>query len=145
MNKLIIATDLSEQREQLFNYALKLAEKMNAEVELMTIINKNIEYMPADISMNFVDQWEARQYVANKMLMQVKEQHPEVKSEVVVFIGDPKEDIIHHAIESKATMIILGTHGRTGMSHTLIGSTAEYVVRHSPIPVLVVPMKNYVH
>lgn len=72
MNKLIIATDLSEQREQLFNYALKLAEKMNAEVELMTIINKNIEYMPADISMNFVDQWEARQYVANKMLMQVK-------------------------------------------------------------------------
>lgn len=145
MNKLIIATDLSEQREQLFNYALKLAEKMNAEVELMTIINKNIEYMPADISMNFVDQWEARQYVANKMLTQVKEQHPEVKSEVVVFIGDPKEDIIQHAIESKATMIILGTHGRTGMSHTLIGSTAEYVVRHSPIPVLVVPMKNYVH
>ena len=145
MNKLIIATDLSEQREQLFNYALKLAEKMHAEVELMTIINKNIEYMPTDISMNFDDQWEARQYVANNILAQVKEQHPEVKLEVVVFIGDPKQDIINHAVESKATMIILGTHGRTGMSHTLIGSTAEYVVRHSPIPVLVVPMKNYVH
>ena len=145
MNKIIITSDLNEQRGQVFDFGLKLAKKMNASVELVTIINQNIEYMPADIGMNFVDQWEAREYQARTTLEQVKAQHPELNIEVVVFVGNPKEDIIQYAIDHKDCMIVVGTHGRTGFSHTLMGSTAEYVVRHSPIPVVVVPMKNYVH
>ncbi len=145
MNKIIITSDLNEQRGQVFDFGLKLAKKMNAAVELVTIINQNVEYMPADIGMNFVDQWEAREYQARTVLEQVKNQHPELNIEVVVFVGNPKEDIIKYAIDHKDCMIVVGTHGRTGFSHTLMGSTAEYVVRHSPIPVVVVPMKNYVH
>jgi nucleotide-binding universal stress UspA family protein len=64
---------------------------------------------------------------------------------MIVFVGDPKDSIIERAIEIKASMIVLGTHGRTGLSHLLMGSTAEYVIRHSPIPVLVIPINNYPH
>src|SRR5579883_2492899 len=55
--------------------------------------------------------------------------------------GDPREDIIATAKAVHADMIVVGTHGRTGLNHMLIGSVAEYVVRHSPVPVLVVPSK----
>lgn len=145
MNKLILTSDLGEQRDVVFDFGLQLARKMNAELDLVTIINRNVEYMPADIGMNFSDQWEAREYQARAILEKVKASNPDLAISVTVFPGDPKTDIIQHAIDSKAQLIILGTHGRTGLSHTLMGSTAEYVVRHSPVPVLVVPVKNYTH
>src|SRR6185436_18443907 len=56
--------------------------------------------------------------------------------------GDPREEIIAVANEWGANIIVVGTHGRTGLTHLLMGSTAEYVVRHAKVPVLDVPMKK---
>jgi nucleotide-binding universal stress UspA family protein len=53
--------------------------------------------------------------------------------------GTPQKEIINKAIEWNADLIVMGTHGRTGLEHLLMGSVAEYIIRHSPIPVLVVP------
>ncbi len=143
MKKIIITTDLSN--DIIINEGLKFAKALNAEVELVAVINKNIDYIPMDTGMSFTSQWEARKHMANKALKEIKDQHPELNIKVVVFIGDPKEAIIEYAIESKASIIVTGTHGRTGLSHLLMGSTAEYIIRHSPIPVLVIPMNNYLH
>ena len=52
--------------------------------------------------------------------------------------GNPSREIIKTAGEWEADLIVLGTHGRSGISRVLLGSTAEGVVRHSPIPVLTV-------
>jgi nucleotide-binding universal stress UspA family protein len=52
--------------------------------------------------------------------------------------GNPRREIIKTAEEWKADLIVLGTHGRSGVSRVLLGSTAEGVVRHSQIPVLTV-------
>lgn len=145
MNKILITTDLSKDKEVIIKEGLVLAKDLKAEVELVTIINKNIDYMPADIGMNFSDQWEAREYAAKTTLKDIKEKHPDINIKVVVFLGDPKQDIIEYAIESKATIIVVGTHGRTGVQHLVMGSTAEYIIRHSPIPVLVIPMNKYLH
>jgi nucleotide-binding universal stress UspA family protein len=54
-------------------------------------------------------------------------------------IGHPGEQICARARDRRADMIVASTHGLTGLKHVLIGSTAEYVVRHAPCPVLVVP------
>jgi nucleotide-binding universal stress UspA family protein len=145
MNKVLITSDLSKDMEAIINEGLVLAKELKAEVELVTVINKNVDYIPADIGMNFNDQWEAREYVAKKTLEEIKEKHPYLNIKVVVFLGDPKEDIIEYAIESKATIIVTGTHGRTGLLHLLMGSTAEYIIRHSPIPVLIIPVNKYRH
>ena len=56
--------------------------------------------------------------------------------------GRPTEDIIKTAESWNADLIVMGTHGRTGLLHLLLGSIAEHVLRHSKIPVLVVPSKN---
>lgn len=52
--------------------------------------------------------------------------------------GKPFVEIVRHAREIEATMIVMSTHGRTGLSHALLGSTTETVVRKAPCPVLVI-------
>lgn len=52
--------------------------------------------------------------------------------------GDPADEIIHAVEETKPAMVVLGTHGRKGLTHLLLGSVAERVVRMSPAPVLTV-------
>jgi nucleotide-binding universal stress UspA family protein len=56
--------------------------------------------------------------------------------------GNPYEAILRVAKEWEADLIVLGTHGRTGLSHLLIGSVAEKVIRHSTIPIFIVPIKH---
>ena len=52
--------------------------------------------------------------------------------------GNPQEDILETAKDWNADLLVLGTHGRTGLKHLLMGSVAERVLRHSDIPVMVV-------
>jgi glycine betaine transporter len=60
-----------------------------------------------------------------------------IKTETLVVEGVPFQCIVDHANEWKANLIVMGTHGRTGLSHALTGSVAERVVRHSHCPVLI--------
>ncbi|GIX47410.1 MAG: universal stress protein [Candidatus Tectimicrobiota bacterium] len=60
------------------------------------------------------------------------------RCEVRVTAGDPAEAIVRMARELAADLIVMGTHGRTGLQHVLLGSVAEKVVRHAPCPVLTI-------
>jgi len=62
--------------------------------------------------------------------------------EVTTAAGHPAEAIVRTAEECGADLIVMGTHGRTGLSHVLLGSVAEKVVRMAPCPVLTVRHKN---
>ena len=59
-------------------------------------------------------------------------------AETVILEGLPRPVIVDSAIELRCEMIVMGTHGRSGLAHLLLGSVAEYVVRHSKVPVLTV-------
>jgi nucleotide-binding universal stress UspA family protein len=72
-----------------------------------------------------------------KMLEDVKPSDPSVGFTHRLTMGDPAGEIVRIAEEEQATMIVLGTHGRTGMTRLLMGSVAEAVVRRAPCPVLV--------
>jgi nucleotide-binding universal stress UspA family protein len=58
---------------------------------------------------------------------------------VILEMGDPREVIVRHARSLPADLVVMGTHGRSGFQHLLLGSVAENVVRTAPCPVLVVP------
>lgn len=62
-----------------------------------------------------------------------------VSATEAVRVGIPHERIREYAAEANADLITMGTHGRTGMSHALLGSVAERVVRTSDVPVLTIP------
>jgi nucleotide-binding universal stress UspA family protein len=145
MQTIIVATDLSDIKNDVLNAGYLFAKKLEAKVYLTVIVNQRLDYFPPDTGMIFTDQWEARKYLAEKQLEEIKSSYTGVPTEIVVTIGDPEKEIIQQAIDYKADLIIIGTHGRTGFKHMVMGSTAEYVVRHSHIPVLVIPMNKYLH
>ena len=145
MNHIIMALDFSEFSPQVEKVGYTLAQKINASVTLVTIINQFIDYVPGDTGQVFENQWEARKDIALRSLKEVEERHPDVPTEIVSFIGDPKEDIIELSLKKHTTFIVMGTHGRTGISHLVTGSTAEYIIRHSLVPIIVVPMNMHRH
>jgi nucleotide-binding universal stress UspA family protein len=56
----------------------------------------------------------------------------------VLHEGAPRQEILNTAAEIKADLIVMGTHGRTGLAHLLFGSVAEHVVRHASVPVFTI-------
>jgi nucleotide-binding universal stress UspA family protein len=72
-----------------------------------------------------------------KMLEDVKPSDPSVPYAHRLTMGDPAGEVVRIATDENAEMIILGTHGRTGMTRLLMGSVAEAIVRRAPCPVLV--------
>jgi nucleotide-binding universal stress UspA family protein len=72
-----------------------------------------------------------------KMLEDVKPSDPSVPFAHRLTMGDPASEVVRIAADENAEMIVLGTHGRTGMTRLLMGSVAEAIVRRAPCPVLV--------
>ncbi|MCC7401721.1 MAG: universal stress protein [Chitinophagaceae bacterium] len=142
MSHILIALDLSDFSPGVEKVGYDLAKKIGATVTLVTIINKHINYVPPDTGEIFENQWEARKSIAEKALMTAKRNHPDITTDIITFTGDPKEDIVRLSIEKQSTFIVMGTHGRTGISRMVMGSTAENTLRNSVIPVIVVPMNK---
>lgn len=59
-------------------------------------------------------------------------------AETMIREGSPRQEILNAARETSADLIVMGTHGRTGLAHLLFGSVAEHIVRHAPVPVFTV-------
>ncbi|MGH6634906.1 MAG: universal stress protein [Gammaproteobacteria bacterium] len=143
IRSLLIPTDFSDLAEHTMDYALGLAVALNASVELL-----HVHYSPAlslqdgDLAMPFDPALEA-EYEANAQqrldTLAEKYRASGVKVSGRLLSGVPYAEIIRVAEEGSADLIVIGTHGRTGLAHLLMGSVAERVVRSSPIPVLTVP------
>ncbi len=67
-----------------------------------------------------------------------------VRYETLVVSGDPAQKVLDTAGDLDADLIVMGTHGRKGLSHLVLGSVAERVVRESPTPVLTAHSKTHV-
>lgn len=135
----LYATDFSESSDYAFEYALSLAKKFNSRLLLVHVINEPVDlrgfYVP-HISFDKLE--EEIKEGANKMMEKFCRKHLADYDNYETFIlpGIPYDEIIKKAEEENADLIVMGTHGRTGLDHVLFGSTAEKVVRKSPVPVM---------
>lgn len=135
----LYATDFSESSDYAFEYALSLAKKFNSRLLLVHVINEPVDlrgfYVP-HISFDKLE--EEIKEGANKMMEKFCRKHlPDYDNyETFILPGIPYDEIIKKAEEENADLIVMGTHGRTGLDHVLFGSTAEKVVRKSPVPVM---------
>ena len=64
-----------------------------------------------------------------------------LRCETAMLVGRPDAEIVARANATGAELIVMGTHGRSGLAHALLGSVAERVVQHSPCPILIVPKR----
>jgi len=138
---ILFATDFSESSDYAFQYAYSLARKFNARLLVVHIINEPVDlrgfYVP---HISFEKLEEEIEEGAQKMMEKFCRTHIRDYDNYETFIvpGIPYDEIIKKATENSADLIILGTHGRTGLDHVLFGSTAEKVVRKSTVPVMTI-------
>ena len=143
-NQILIAVDLSESSELVIKKGIELAIKMEASVILSSVVPMYVDYLQSQMSM-VPSPWDeiytAQKEAAIKELKLVQDKFPNIPIEIYVEVGNAKDVVIEKAKKEKVDYIVVGTHGRTGFSHVVMGSTAEYIVRHATMPVMVVPMK----
>ena len=137
---ILVAVDFSKFTAAALDYATFLAEAFGATLTLVTVMEPRI--YPEDVIMGLsVDEidrlWiESEEKNLHALCQTIKWGIP---STTVVEKGTPWSQIIASAKSWNADLVVLGTHGRTGLKHAVMGSTAERVVRHATCPVLVVP------
>lgn len=138
---ILVAIDFSDSSDNAFQIAMSMAEKFAARLIILHVISEPIDlrgfYVP-HISYDKLE--EEIEEGAKKLMESFCRQHISDfdNYETLIVPGVAFEQIIGQADEHDASLIVLGTHGRTGIDHVLFGSTAEKVVRKSKVPVLTV-------
>jgi nucleotide-binding universal stress UspA family protein len=145
MSKIMIAVDFSSYSASVVAAGMELARSTKSSVVLLSILDKNGELIPSIEGGESSDEWTRRVQDLASRLEVFRADYSDVAVSVSAIIGSPKEDILEQAAEQQIQTLVVGTHGRTGLDHLLVGSTAEFVIRHSPIPVLVVPYRQGRH
>ena len=139
--KILSAIDFSENSECAFDYALILATKFDAELTILHAINEPVDlrgfYVP---HISFEQLEKEIEESAAKMMEEFCRTKLGTFSnyKTVIVTGVPCDEITAAAAKIDASLIVLGTHGRTGLDRILFGSTAERVVRSAGCPVLTV-------
>lgn len=145
ISKILAPTDCSEASIDALKYSIKIAKAQRAK---LMVLHVESHFQKAGLQADF------RKGVSNlkNELAATKNQleefwkfmgENEVEADLVVEYGDPFTEIMRYAKSKKNDIIVMGTHGRTGLMHVLMGSVAEKIVRYSPIPVVTVKHENY--
>lgn len=140
IDRILHPTDFSERSEAAWKYAELLANRFGAELLLLHVLQEPVAVLPesslavAPPAINMPELMDAAEEGLGRLTVDA----PATIAERTVRNGPAAEEIVHYAKESNADLIVLGTHGRTGLAHVLLGSVAEKVVRKAPCAVLTV-------
>lgn len=136
--KILIAVDDSSCSMKAAQEGFELAHQLKAVVGLISVVDRRKEPINADLGMTVEQGGALLRDDANKTIEQLIKMYDGVE-DVMRFApeGIPKTEILRIAKQWQADLIVMGTHGRTGLERLLTGSVAEYVIRHSKIPVMV--------
>jgi nucleotide-binding universal stress UspA family protein len=137
--RFLVPIDFSDYANQALDYAINLAGKLEARLTLLHVIQSvplgGVD-MGVTLPYTYLQDLEAE-------IMQSMQSHlarvtaAGLEGEIVVVHGVPFHEIVETAKMHKVDLIVMGTHGHTGLQHILLGSVAEKVVRLAPCPVLV--------
>jgi nucleotide-binding universal stress UspA family protein len=148
IKKILVPIDFSDYSKSALKYAINFCKGFNAEMILIYVVEPVI--YPPDFSMGQIaipsvnTEWDER--AKQELDKLAKEEIPDsVSVQALIKTGKPFIEIIETAGELDVDLIIIATHGRTGVEHILFGSTAEKVVRKAPCPVLTLrePIKGF--
>jgi nucleotide-binding universal stress UspA family protein len=136
---LVLPTDGSEGTAAAAEHAAALAEAFGATVHVVSVADERNRFETPSAGLA-ADAWDEREHERAEIAAEetAAALPDDVTAESVVVEGVPHEAIVEYAAETDADAVVMGTHGRTGLDHYLVGSVAEKVVRTSPVPVLTV-------
>lgn len=158
IKKILYATDLSKNSAYAFRYAMNLAEKYDAEIVILHVIEP-IPPMVRHYVKGFVDEinWEEKvKYEQEMAIERIKKRLEEfckresqdapqclaLVSTVLVRPGHPVEEILKAADEEDCSMMVLGTHGKGFLKQTFLGSVARSVLDRAKNPIFIIPLPH---
>jgi nucleotide-binding universal stress UspA family protein len=133
IRRILHPTDFSDSSKQAFRLACALAHDHRARLIVVHVLPDGM--VPLNEMMTPLREEHAE---VKRQLEQVQARDPKLRLEHRLLFGDPVVEICRLAKETKAGLIVMGTHGRSGLSRFLMGSVAEQVVRKAACPVLTV-------
>jgi universal stress protein A len=145
LKNILVPTDFSDFSQRALEYAVPLAKKFGAKITLFHAVEPAYypgnEVMPIELE----EMTESMTSEGKRMLEQIREEDipSDIDSKELVTLGRAYNEIILAASSEHADIIVIATHGYTGLKHILMGSTAERVVRHATCPVLVVRERKH--
>lgn len=137
---ILVPTDFSAQAEQALDYACELANKLGATVNIVSVIGipaLGVPELGAAMTASVIDDMVRDNQKGLDALAESRRGKATI-GQVLLRTGDARDVIPSVAEEIGADLIVMGTHGRRGLSRALLGSVTEYVVRISRVPVLTV-------
>ena len=143
IRRILYATDYSKASEPALQQAVDLAKQNNAELTVVNVIEPVMPYVAGDDfggAELYVRLEESTTKDAESSMQKLMRRldRSKVKAKSLVLKGNPHEQIVKTAKSKKADMIVIGTHGRTGLSKLFLGSVAGRVVSTATCPVLTV-------
>ena len=141
ISKILVPVDFSPHAEHAFRYATTLAHRFGAKLGLLHVVENPF----------VTGAWSSEMYVPNipdlleNLIAGAEHDLATLKAsaaalgitvDTAVVTGRPAHSIVEYAMNGGFDLIVMGTHGRTGLSHVVMGSVAERVVRKAPCPVL---------
>jgi nucleotide-binding universal stress UspA family protein len=152
MKKILIALDFNPTAEKIADAGYALAKATNAEVVLMHVVSEPTYYSSLDYSpimgysgfgtLDVLNDLNEFKKASQDFLEQSKKHLGDVRITILVGEGDCADAILNAAKELNVDTIVMGTHSRRGLDKILMGSIAEKVLHHSPVPLFIIPTKQ---
>ena len=144
LKRILVPTDFTDPSHDALATAMAFARKFGATLDLVHVAVEaayplpppvDVITMPIDLS-PVLDR-----AAAGLAAEEARVRAAGVPCETAMLIGRADQEIVKRAKDTAADLIVMGTHGRSGLAHALLGSNAERVVQHTPCPVLIVPRR----
>jgi nucleotide-binding universal stress UspA family protein len=139
IRRILCPVDFSEPSETALDYAIDLAKKFGADVQLVHVYQLPVYALPDGAMMAGPEFTTKVTTELSRALAELAKGKTGVTLETHLVEGIPYKEVVRLSEELKADLVVMGTHGRTGLKHLLLGSVAERVVRSSKVPVITVP------
>ena len=145
--KVLFCTDFSENADYAFDFAYGIAKRDKGLLYILHVMPYNSNQAYAESFITMEDLKKIQKTVEEDIVNNYKERYEKeieegIPYEFVTKSGREDEEILTFAKQENVDIIVIGTHGRTGIEHVFFGSVAEKVLRHSPLPVFVIPCKK---
>lgn len=139
---IVVGTDFSPEADRALSWAVDLAEHLGESIEIVHVQPTGAFVLPPPIDVLPVAVANADDSAASKASLASRVERAAASGVAVssrVVAGEPAAALNDAAKERNAFLLVVGSHGSSGLAHVLLGSVAERVVRHATVPVLVVP------
>jgi len=145
IKRILVPTDFSDPSNEALEAAIALARGSGATLDLVHVAVEAAYPLPppVDVATLPLDMGRVLDRSAEGLAAEEKRVRAAgIACESTTLIGRADTEIVKHAKETGAELIVMGTHGRSGLAHALFGSNVDRVVQHTPCPVLIVPKRT---